>query len=148
MPKDESREVLQESLLMQTAALSLVGASENEIHQKLNISRYAVRKMRNSAEFKKLVLEHGEMALSLSREAFRSKMQNLEPLAYSALKKNLEDNRMDAVKVFLQAVGALEQNKEEGAKDTSLTVILPGGNVVKEVKSDTIEIGGSNGKAE
>lgn len=143
--KDEGREALNENLTMRIAAMALQGVNEYNIFLALKdegVTRYRVRKIRNSEEFKSLVREEGEKAMELARESFRSKLNNLEPLAYAALKKNLEDNKMEAVSVYLKTVGVLDTKKtdDKDSGDTSITVVMPGATIPEKEVPNTIEV--------
>ncbi len=126
MPPDKSKEVREQTTLQQIVALSLQGVPEYKIADAMDLSRYMVRKTRNSREFKELMQQEGEGALQMARDSFRSKLNELEPLAFAALKKNLEEGKIEGVKTYVQIVGLLDKKEEKEIADTSITVIMPG----------------------
>jgi hypothetical protein len=126
LPPDKSKEVREQTQLQQIVALSLQGVPEYKIAESMDLSRYMVRKVRNSKEFKELMQQEGETALQMARDSFRSKLDSLEPLAFAALKKNLEEGKIEGVKTYVQIVGLLDKKEEKEAADTSITVIMPG----------------------
>lgn len=120
-----TQDLIESSLIQQLAALSFSGVSENEASKQLGISRYMVAKLKRSSEFSDLVKEIGDRAVEVALNAFRSKMEKLEPLAYAALESNLRDKKLDAVRIWGEFVG-LKDKKVEEQKDASIQIIMPG----------------------
>lgn len=85
----------------------------------------------------------GDRAAETALAHFKQNLDELAPLAYEALKHNLKEKKLDAVRIFGEFVGA--NRKEDGEqKDTSLTIIMPGAPAPeKSVESEVIEIEGS-----
>lgn len=119
--------MIEESLVQQVAALSFQNVPEYRIAEELKITRYRVRKIRSSEEFKQHIKTLGEEAMTLALNSFRSKVEKLEPLAFEALEHNLKEKKLDAVRVFGDIIGI--KNKDGGNQDEQqgpLVVLLPG----------------------
>jgi adenine specific DNA methylase Mod len=131
-----SDEVIQQTLVKQIAALKLQGVSGNDIAKQLKLSRYAVQKTINSDEFKAELKQLADRAVEGALLAFKSKIESLEPLAYAALKSNLQEGQLEAVKVWARFVG-MDDKREEKA-DNQIQIILPGQQEVKTVVSEPL----------
>lgn len=118
------------SLTKQVVALSLEQVPEYKIAEQLSISRHKVKKLLRSDEAKALLEEEGDKAIVKARESFKRKLDALAPLAYEALKKNLEDHKLDAVRIFAEVTG-LKHKEEEKQQDATLQVFLPGADPTK-----------------
>lgn len=116
---------LEQSLVKQVVALSLEQVPEYKIAEQLKISRHRVKKLLRSDEAKSLLEEEGDKAIVKARESFKRKLDALAPLAYEALKKNLEEGKLDAVRIFAEVTG-LKHKDDEKPQDAALHVYLPG----------------------
>lgn len=138
--EDKSKDDIRSAQIKQIAALSLDNVPEYKIAKEMNLSRHAVRKLRNSDEFKSLMQELGDHAVANAKEQFKSKMEELAPLAFEALKHNLAEKKIEAVRVFIETVGLKDKEVDKG--DTGiLQVIFPGqkSEVVVPTQSKVIE---------
>jgi hypothetical protein len=125
LPSDESKEDIKEALLKQVVALSLENTPEYKIAEQLKMSRYAVRKMRNGDAFKAALKEIGDQAVTTAKESFKAKLDELTPLALEALRHNLKEKKIEAVRVFVETVG-LKNKEDDKPQDGVINVILPG----------------------
>lgn len=133
---------IDDSLMVQVAALCFGQVGEPRIAEELKITRHKVRKIKASAEFKAYLKDIGDRATEMAVASFRQKLDLLEPLAYEALKKGLTDGKLEAVRIWAETVGLKEKNAPDQAA-SSLTVVLPGASApmqtVIEVKGETDE---------
>lgn len=106
-------------------ALVLQRVPQYKIAQELGVTRYMIGKICNSESFLSTLKSQGDRAVALVREQFKSRLDELSPLAYEALKHNLKENKIEAVRIFAEMIG-IKERKEEEQKDTQLTVVLPG----------------------
>ena len=128
-----SDEIGKEALIAQVVALTLQDVPEYKIAEEMKLSRYKVNKLRNSLEFKEQMKEITDSARDAAKAGFLAKIETLAPLAYKALKSNLEDGKLDAVRVFVEVVGL--KDADTGPKqDTSITVIMPGADQTKTIE--------------
>lgn len=131
---------VEQSLVVQVAALSFGNVPEYRIAEELKISRYKVGQIRKSPEFAAHLKDIGDRAAQVALNNFKSKLEELEPLAYAALKANLEDKKLDAVKVWASMAGINDKDGNTVADVGGIQIIMPGAHVEKpaiEVESET-----------
>jgi len=143
-------EQVEELLIKQAVALSLEQVPEYKIAEQLNISRHRVKKLLRSDTAKELLEVEGDKAIVKARESFKRKLDALAPLAYEALKKNLEEGKLDAVRIFAEVTG-LKHKDEEKKEDSTIQVFLPGAdpnqNTTYNVKSEVIDVDTDEGQS-
>ena len=122
----EINEAVEQALETKVLALVLNGVAPYKIAKELGVTRYQVEKICKSDAFRAALKTEGDRVIARAREAFKSKVDELAPLAYEALKKNLKDGKIEGVRVFAQIAGLLKEDVNEQQKDTNLTVLLPG----------------------
>lgn len=115
----------QQTILDQVVALRLQEFTEVGVSKALNITRHAVSKIVNSEAYKKRLNEIRSEAMAEAASMFMGEIAKLRPLVVKALKKNLENDNMEAVRAWARFAG-LEQKPEGAAPDTSLTIVMPG----------------------
>lgn len=111
--------------LDQIVMLSLQDMAPSAIAKTLNISRYQVGKVLGSEEYKKRLNEIRMEAIETSLSIYLKDIAALRPLAFKALKKNLEQDNLEAVKEWAKQMG-LNKQKDEGKTDSSITIVMPG----------------------
>lgn len=126
---------LKDAVTKQVAALRISGMSKEEIANKIRISRRQVDNVIKSDEYKVIITEIGESAVMEAKNVLKRRVSELVPQAYEALKNNLAEDNMEAVKVVFKAVG-LEQKEESAQGDTSITILMPGQQEPKDVNAD------------
>lgn len=134
--------IIAQSLMEQIAALSLTGVAEYKIAEQLGITRYKAGKIMKSPEFKAHLKDISDQATALALAAFKNKMEFLEPLAFEALRHNLQEKKLDAVKVWGTFVGIGEKSDGKGDQVGNLQVFLPGAvqpAEIKDVRSEVID---------
>lgn len=136
----DTKEVLEQTLIQQIAGLALQNTPAHKIAEQLGITRYKCEKIIKSTEFKAFLRELGDRAAEAALAAYKSKLDTLEPLAFAALKHNLQDKKLEAVRLWGEHVG-LNKKQDAEQKDTAIQIILPGGlSPEKSVESEVIEI--------
>lgn len=129
-------------------ALRLKGAGEPKISQELSITRHKVRKIIASDEYKNFLKEMGEKACNEASASFRNRMVELEPLAYAALRENLKNKKLDAVRLWAEVSGAKVGKDNQGDDSPGvINIVLPGEQPKeKDVSEKVIEV--SSGQEE
>jgi hypothetical protein len=145
-----SKDLIQDSLVVQVAALSFAKTPEYKIAEALGISRHQVKKIRNSEEFAAYLQEIADRAVKNAVNEFKSKFEELEPLAFEALRANLEDKKLEAVKVWAGIAGVKGAEAGDGGGVGTIQVILPGAGEkpVIEVSGETRDGNGSASEIE
>lgn len=125
LPAEEqgTDEVITEARLKKAAAMAVGGAEKGDVRKALGLTYYAVNKLYNDEQFKKLVAELGDDAIVVAKQTTRNKIAKLAAKAVVALEKNLDKHNLEAVKVVLRSMG-IEQQKEGDDKASGLTVVL------------------------
>lgn len=142
-----SNDIVEQSLLQQIAALHFQRVSSVKIAEELKVTRYRVEKIQKSAEYKTYLKELGDRAAEVALASFKSKLEELEPLAYEALKANLKDKKLDAVRIWGEFAGA-NRKQENEQKDSNLVIVMPGAQAPeKSVDSEVITIDGGSSDA-
>lgn len=131
-----SKELVQDSLVVQVAALSFAKTPEYKIAEALGISRHQVRKIRGSDEFAKYLQDIADKAVKNAVNEFKSKFEELEPLAFEALRANLEDKKLEAVKVWADFAGVKNGDGNTQAAAGGITVIFPGAKEERVVEAE------------
>lgn len=129
---------LKELQMKQIIALSLENVPEYKIAEQLKLSRYAVKKIRNSEEFKTELKRIGDEAVATAKEQFKAGLNEMAPLALKALKHNLEENKIEAVRVFVETVGLKE--KEKSQDHGPIQILLPGTTVENVIPTESKEL--------
>lgn len=130
-------EAEKQTLIAQVAAERFLNVPDTRIAESLGITRSKLRRLVQTKEYLDYVKELGDKAVAHALSAFKTKMEDLEPLAYAALKQNLIDGKLDAVKVWGEFVGVKDKAPGEGVGTGNLTVILPGAEAPKDI---TVEV--------
>lgn len=126
--------VLDELMTRQIASLLVANTPMGEIASKLDLPYNTTRKIANSKAVRGMLKEVGEAALTEAKNQIRKGVADLVPLALEALKKNLEEDSIEAVKVVFKTAGALEKDMEKDAGITAIQVVLPGSESSKTVE--------------
>lgn len=136
-PDQKIDEVVQLTQIQQIAGLALMGNSQVQISKQLGIKRHKVRELMTSEEFKETMLGVAKQSLDMAVSAFKSKMNALEPLAYSALRDGLADGKLEAVKLWgtYVGIGAEDDNKTQ----SPLTIVMPGANAPEAPAIQVVE---------
>jgi hypothetical protein len=137
IPKDVT-EVVNESQSVILARLTLSGVSNEAAAKQLGVSKYQIRKLQKSEDFKKHLKDASEDLVSLASNTWKGMMQELIPLAYEALKKALDKGDLKGVELMIKTLGI---DKQVAAPQSgNLQIILPDYKTEKlvnvEVKSD------------
>lgn len=131
------QELIKETQSQQVAGLVLINVPEYKIAEQLGLSRYAVKKILKSQDFKEVMQELGQRSTEIALNCFKAKMEELEPLAFAALKQNLLEGKLEAVKVWGDFVG-VKDKQDGGAGNGGVTVVMP--NFGQAKPDDAIEV--------
>lgn len=130
--------VIDELMTRRIASLLISNTSMGDIAKQLDLPYNTARKIANGDAVRGMLKEVGEAALTEAKNQIRKGVADLVPLALEALKKNLEEDSIEAVKVVFKTAGALEKEMEKDAGITAIQVVLPGSDSAKlvEVEND------------
>lgn len=130
----------EDALVAQVAALVRCGVPEVRIAEELGVTRYRVSKIRGSEAYKAYLKEISDKA---SREAisdFVERASEMTALALAALQKNLEEGKIEGVRLWAETIGLKKlQDQAEDKGMAPLQIVLPGANV-PAVKDITVEV--------
>lgn len=138
LPKDQSKELREEVLRAEILDLTLKDTPEVHIAEHLGLTRYRVRKLRNSEPFKKALKEISDGARERAATAFKRGLDELAPLAFKALRQALNEGKLEGVRLFVEVAG-LKDKEEKQQQDSTLNIYLPAGAVVQNEK-ETIQV--------
>lgn len=123
-PDEESVEgPLSDAVIRTAAALAATGSTKNAVQQRLKLSLYMVNKLYRHELFRSTVKEISDDAVAVAKNKTRHEISKMQVKAMNALEKNLDKHSLEAVKVFLRAIG-MEQEKEDDGKGGSFQLIL------------------------
>lgn len=118
--------VVDELLTRQMASLLLTDTPMSEIATQLNLSYTSASKLAKRADVRDMLKEAGEQSLAAAKSLVRKRASELANLAIDVLKEKLEEDRdLEAVKVTLKVLGALEPETQTAPGATAIQVILP-----------------------
>lgn len=120
----EIKNLPEEVVTRQVAALAASGASRTVIASQLGLSLYKVKAVMASDEFKQLVTDIGDEATRTAKQQIKASVGNLATEVARVLKEQLQENNLEAVKIALKVMGFDQAEEQKG--DTNIQVILPG----------------------
>lgn len=127
-------DLIDETQAKLVASLVLQGITQEDIATQLKITKYAVSKIAKSDEFKEALADVSERAINVSISKWKSRMEELEPLAYDAIKKALKRGDLKAVEIFVKTLGIDKQVATQAGGN--IQVILPNLTPTKDVIND------------
>lgn len=119
----DTGEVITETVLKKAAALSSQGVSKQAMGKQLKLSPNRIKRIHQDERFKQMVQEIGDDAVSAAKAKTRSDISRMQNKAMKALEDNLDKKSLEAVKVWLKAVG-MDQEKETATDNNSFTLVL------------------------
>lgn len=118
--------VVDELLTRQMASMLLTDTPLGDIAKQLNISYTSASKLSKRSDVRDMLKEAGEQSLTAAKALIRKRASALAELAIDVLKeKLLTDRDLEAVKVTLKVLGALEPEQQQSTGATSIQVIMP-----------------------
>lgn len=133
LPKDQSKELREDVLRAEVLDLTLKDTPEIQIAEQLGMTRYKVRKLRNSEPFKKALKEIAEGAKERAATSFKRNLDELAPIAFKALRQALNEGKLEGVRLFVEVAG-LKEKEDRKPQDSTLHIHLPAGAVVENEK--------------
>ena len=121
------------ALIAPVAMARFEGLSEAKISAQLKISVRQVRNILQCDEYNVFLKELQDQALKHALSNFRRQLDSLAPLAVKALKANLEDNKIEGVKLWAQLVGGLK-NEDKPDQQQNIQIVVPAGILTPEHK--------------
>lgn len=102
------------------------GASLRDLEAEFGYSRPVVNRVLATDVSKAIISEITESSVKAALLEVRNGLAAMSDLAIKALKKNLEDGSIEAVKTYFRALGLETTEKTNGNQQQAIQVILPG----------------------
>lgn len=103
-----------------------LGVPLRDIEKEVGFSRPVINRVLATEVAKSIQKEIVGEAVLGAVVAIRRELAEMSELALSALKENLKENNMEAVKTYFKALGIEQQDKEQNTQQQAIQVILPG----------------------
>jgi hypothetical protein len=127
----------EEALVTQIAALAMVNVPEVRIAEELQISRRQVSRIKGTPAYRQHLKDIADKASQKAVTDFLDKAADLSDLAIKALRKGLEDGKIEAVRTWGEFVGLKSREESKDAGAGNLTIVMPG---AAEPKPKDIEV--------
>jgi hypothetical protein len=115
---------INDAVLKRAAAFAIAnGDNKTAMGKALKLTPYQINKLYKSEQFKKYVDDIGNDAVASIKASTKAQMAKMQDLAMKALTKNLKGESLEAVKVWLKAVG-LDGTKEDDKAQGGFTLVL------------------------
>lgn len=128
-----------EALLRLIASKEIMHLPVASIMEDLKLNKHEFYKIRKSSEYKEVLRDISDEATSSAISIWKASMTSLVHEAHRALREQLANNNLEAIKIVLKSIGMDAQEKVTG--DTSITVVLP---ELKQEKIIEVEHGSSS----
>ncbi len=115
------------------ALLELEGCTARQISERTGLTTYQVRKIQGSESYKATVQKFQKEVFDASIQKLRSKFSKMVDKVVSVVEHHLDENNLEAVKVFGKFIGVEKEEKATG--DTNISLVLPGSSAAKFVKA-------------
>ena len=129
-----------DELIKKAAALSVGdNLSKTQVRQKLGVTGYLINKIYKHELFKSTIAAIVDDAVLAAKNKTRQDISRMQNKAMVALEKNLDKHSLEAVKVYLRAIGMEhepEANKDAGGFTLVLANQKPDPQTVQVVKED------------
>lgn len=109
----------------QIAVRKALGTSIRELEAEFGFSRTVINRVLSSDLARGIVKEVTDSAVAGAMLAVKKELANMSELAVNALRKNLEDGSIEAVKVYFKALGMDATEKFDSNQQQTIQVILP-----------------------
>ncbi len=118
----------------QLATRKALGASLRELEKEFGLSRPVINRTLSTDLARAIQKEIQESAVAGAVASVKRQLADMTELAMEALKHNLTEKKIEAVKLYFAALGMDSQEKEKGGTTQAIQVILPGAVAPKEIK--------------
>lgn len=118
--------------IRQLATRRALGASLRDLEAEFGISRPVITRALSTELGRGIVKEVIDSAVTGAVTAIRRELADMSDLALAALRYNLEKKNMEAIKTYFKALGMDTEEKNQGAQQQAITVVLPGASPPKE----------------
>lgn len=127
-------EIAKQSVAVQVATMAVGGATVTNIAKQLQMTRPQIKRILGSDECIAAMQSITREALATAKARIRIGVADLADMVVEVIKSHLEKNNLHAIAPALKVLGIVEEEPEK-AKDTNITVVLPGAR-----KPETIDI--------
>ena len=118
------------AIIPSIATARFAGQSIKDISTSIGIGGTQLRGIINSQEYEDFLKDLQNQSLKHAMSSFRSELDRLSPLAVKALRTNLEEGKIEAVKLYSQLIGALKP-EERAEQQQAIQIVLPEGMMPK-----------------
>ncbi len=127
----EVEDVIADSKAKVVASMLITGSTYVAISKHLGITRFALVKLMKTEEFREQLAVMSDQMVTTAANTWRGMMQELVPLAHTALKKALERGDLKGVEIIIKSLGIDKQTAQ--VQQGTLQVILPEFNKPKDI---------------
>lgn len=118
-------------MIKQAAALIASGSTVADVAKTLDITHFRAKNLINGDECRRLMNEIGNEALATAKERIRKGTAGMVDDILATIRQHLKDGNLQAIPHALKILGFTESEGE--VKDTTINLVLPGQQVVKDV---------------
>lgn len=118
-------------LVKQAASIIATGGNVADVARSLDITHHRAKRLVDGDECRKYMNEIGNEALSTAKERIRKGTAGMVDDILDTIRKHLKDGNLQAIPHALKILGFTESEGE--VKDTTINLVLPGQQVVKDV---------------
>lgn len=131
-------EAIRDGQRQQVAVLILMGDTEAQIAEKMNVSKNTVGRIKAEPEFVATLEDMTKKKVGLLLHKWMDKLETVEKHAWNAFLFQLKDKKsLDAVKMFMEMIGF--SKKQEGkTEDGKIVIIMPDAKPEKDLGNATI----------
>lgn len=109
------------------------GISLRDLEAEFGFSRPVINRVLSSEIAKAIQKEIIETAVNGAVTAIKRELAEMSDLALTALRENLKEHSMEAVKTYFKALGIEAQEKESGQQQ-ALQIIMPGATAPRDIE--------------
>lgn len=120
---DSGKEVVEEAQYKIVATMSIAGLSPHAIAQELKMTRYMVKKIRASEEFKTYLEELKDKAVTEAVSTWKVALSQATPEVIQLFKDLVAAKNPRALDVYLKTIGIEKEQVQQQA--SNITVMLP-----------------------
>lgn len=122
------------------ATRKALGTSVRELSKEFGYSNVVINRALSTEIAKAIQKEIVESAVTGAVAVVRRELADLVPLTLQAVRAQLEDNSLEAVKIVYRALGMEQQEEKQGNATQAIQVILPGAQApIKDVANEIQE---------
>ena len=118
----------------QIATRKAIGATLRELEAEFGYSRPVINRVLASDVAKAIIKEVVDSAVTGAVSAIKRELADMSDLALAALRDNLKEGSMEAVKTYFKALGMEGQATEAPEKSQQMVIVMPGAKPPKDIE--------------